>query len=303
MTRILPRTLLALALVAAAAPLAAQNNATQGFGPLDPSQPTGTTIEQILQKMGARETAFEAARNQYEFRQTVKIDTINDDTNRPDGEYQQVTDITFTPDGKRVEHVVFAPQNTLERVILTENDMRDIAERIPFILTQAQLPDYNLTYLGKQRVDELDTYVFDCAPKVLVKGHRYFQGKVWVDQQDNEIVLVNGLNVPQDTRKGHEDLSPPFTTYYEQIDGNYWFPVYTKAEGILHFQAQEGAMSQDDHMRAIVRFTNYKKFNFHTNIKITYGDQTIAPGQQQPGANGQPQANAQPQPDAQKPKP
>jgi hypothetical protein len=251
--------------------------------------------------MGARETAFEAARNEYEFRQTVKIDTINDDTNRPDGEYQQVTDITFTPDGKRVEHVVFAPQNTLERVILTENDMRDIAERIPFILTQAQLPDYNLTYLGKQRVDELDTYVFDCAPKVLVKGHRYFQGKVWVDQQDNEIVLVNGLNVPQDTRKGHEDLSPPFTTYYQQIDGNYWFPVYTKAEGILHFQAQDGAMSQDDHMRAIVRFTNYKKFNFHTNIKITYGNETIAPGQQKPDANGQ-QPNAQQQPDAQKPK-
>jgi len=294
MIRILPRTLIALALVATAAPLAAQ----KGFGPLDPSQPTGTTVEQIIQKMAARETAFEQARNEYEFRQSVKIDTINDDTNRPDGEYQQVTDITFTPDGKRVEHVVFAPQNTLERVILTENDMKDIAERIPFILTQAQLPDYNLTYLGKQKVDELDTYVFDCAPKVLVKGHRYFQGKVWVDQQDNEIVLVNGLNVPQDTRRGHEDLSPPFTTYYAQIDGNYWFPVYTKAEGVLHFAAQDGALSQDDHMRAIVRFTNYKKFNFHTNIKITYGNETIAPGQKQPDAGSSSQQPA----DAQKPK-
>src|ERR1700749_2025189 len=103
------RTLLALALVATTAPLAAQNNAAQGFGPLHHSQPTGTTIEQIIQKMGARETAFEQARNQYEFRQTVKIDTINDDTGRPDGEYQQVTDITFDPAGKRVEHGGFAP--------------------------------------------------------------------------------------------------------------------------------------------------------------------------------------------------
>jgi hypothetical protein len=303
------RKLLLALIVATAAPLAAQNNAAQGFGPLDPSQPTGTTVEQIVQKMGARETAFEEARNQYEFRQTVKIDTINDDTGRPDGEYQQVTDITFDPSARRVEHVVFAPQNTIERVILTENDMKDIAERIPFILTKAQLPDYNLTYLGKQRVDELDTYVFDAAPKVLVKGHRYFQGKIWVDQQDNEIVLVNGLNVPQDTRKGHEDLSPPFTTYYEQIDGNYWFPVYTKAEGILHFAAQDGALSADDHIRAIVRFTNYKKFNFHSNIKITYGDTTITPGQKQPdaqqpqGGQPQPQAGGQQQPDSQKPKP
>ncbi|HSU19543.1 MAG TPA: hypothetical protein VLI45_07335 [Acidobacteriaceae bacterium] len=283
------RLTLALALLALAAPLLAQSNPAQGFGPLDPSQPTGITVDQIIQKMGEREAAFEQARNQYEFRQTVTIDTISDDTGRPDGEYKQVTDITFDPQGHRAEHVVFAPQNTLERVILTENDLRDIAERIPFILTTAQLPDYNLTYLGKQHVDELDTYVFDCAPKQLVKGHRYFQGKVWVDQQDKEIVLVNGLNVPQDTRRGHEDLSPPFTTYYAQIDGNYWFPVYTKAEGILHFAAQNGALSQDDHMRAIVKFTNYKKFNFHSTVTIHYGDEVLAPGTGQKPTDQKPQ--------------
>lgn len=284
------RSLLPLTLLLAATALLAQSNSAQGFGPLDPAQPTGITIDQIIQRMGAREAAFEHARNQYEFRQTVTIDTISDDTNRPDGEYKQVTDITFDPQGRRVEHVVFAPQNTLERVILTENDLRDIAERIPFILTTAQLPDYNLTYLGKQRVDELDTFVFDCAPKVLVKGHRYFQGKVWVDQQDNEIVLVNGLNVPQDTRRGHEDLSPPFTTYYQQIDGVYWFPVYTKAEGVLHFAAQNGALSQDDHMRAVVKFTNYKKFNFHSTVVIHYGDEVLAPG-------ATPPSDSKPQPD------
>ena len=287
------RTLLPLTLLLASAPLLAQSDAAQGFGPLDPSQPTGISVDQIIQKMGEREAAFEHARNQYEFRQTVTIDTISDDTTRPDGEYKQVTDITFDPQGRRVEHVVFAPQNTLERVILTENDLKDIAERIPFILTTAQLPDYNLTYLGKQRVDELDTFVFDCAPKVLVKGHRYFQGKVWVDQQDNEIVLVNGLNVPQDTRRGHEDLSPPFTTYYQQIDGVYWFPVYTKAEGVLHFAAQNGALSQDDHMRAVVKFTNYKKFNFHSTVVIHYGDEVLAPG-------ATPPADSKPQPDAPK---
>ena len=298
MYRSLYRSLISFALFAAAVPLAAQ----KGFGPLDPSQPTGTTIEQIIQKMAARETAFEQARNQYEYRQTVKMDTVNDDTGRPDGEFQQVSDITFTQEGRRVEHVVFAPQNTIERVILTENDMKDVAERIPFILTQAQLPDYNLTYLGKQHVDELDTYVFDCAPKVLVKGHRYFQGKIWVDQEDNEIVLVNGLNVPQDTRKGHEDLSPPFTTYYQQIDGVYWFPVYTKEEGILHFSAQDGAMSQDVHMLSTVKFTNYKKFIFHSNIKITYGNETIAPGQKQPDAQQPQNGGGSKQPDAQKPK-
>ena len=247
--------------------------AQQGFGPLDTSEPSGITVPQIIAKMGQQESAFEAARNEYTFRQTVVMNTISDDNNKPDGEYKQVTDITFDDGGKRAEHVVFAPQNTIQRVIMTENDLKDIEQRLPFVLTNAQLPDYNLTYLGKQKVDELDTYVFGCEPKVLVKNHRYLSGKVWVDQEDNEIVLVNGINVPQDTRKGHEDLSPPFTTYYQQIDGKYWFPTYTKAEGVLHFQAQNGALSQDVHMRTVVRYTDYKRF--HTNVTVHYDGEVL----------------------------
>jgi len=131
--------------------------AQQGFGPLDTSEPTGITVPQIIAKMGQQESAFEAARNEYTFRQTVVMDTISDDNNKPDGEYKQVTDITFDDAGKRAEHVIFAPQNTIQRVIMTENDLKDIEQRLPFVLTTAQLPDYNLTYLGKQKVDELDT--------------------------------------------------------------------------------------------------------------------------------------------------
>ena len=116
-------------------------------------------------------------------------------------------------------------------------------------------------------MDELDTYVLDVAPKEIVKGHRYFQGKVWVDQQDLEIVLVNGMNVPQIVKRGHEDLSPPFTTYYEQIDGKYWFPTYTKAEGTLHFAAQDGALSQDVHVKTLIHYRDYKRFRSTVTIK------------------------------------
>jgi hypothetical protein len=267
--------------------VAAAAGAQTGFGALDASAPAGTTPEAIIAKMGQRESAFAEARNQYTFRQDVKFDTISDDTGRPDGEYHQITDVTFDRDGKRVEHVVFAPQNTIERVIMTENDFRDIDKRLPFVLTAPELADYDLSYLGKQKVDDLDTYVFDCKPKVLVKGHRYFQGKVWVDQLDDEIVLVNGINVPQDTRVGKEDLSPPFTTYYQQIDAKYWFPTYTKAEGTLHFAAQHGALSQDIHVKTVIRYTDYKRF--HTNVTIEYEGEVLdkaktpAPGKEEDG--------------------
>jgi hypothetical protein len=244
-----------------------------GFGPLDPAQPAGTTPQQIIEKFAARESVFNQARQNYTFRQTVKVDTLDEDTNKIDGEYQQVTDITFDHDGKRAEHVVFAPQNSLQRVLMTPADFDEIEHRLPFVLTTEDLPKYDITYLGRQHIDELDTYVFSAAPKTFEKGKRYFQGKVWVDQQDFQIVLVNGITVPQDKRKGHEDLSPPFTTYYEQVDGKYWFPTYTKAEGELHFAAQNGALSEDVHMRNVVKYSDYKQF--HTNARIIYNGQDI----------------------------
>ncbi len=244
----------------------------EGFGPLDISPLTGMTAEQIIQRFAAKETEFKHARDLYTYRQTVKIQTISDD-GKVDGEMAQVSDITFDAAGRRQEHVVFAPVNSLERIQLTPSDMSDIQNRLPFVLTSEDVGQYNLTYKGRQKVDDLDTYVFDVAPKVLEKNKRYFQGRIWVDQQDLQIVLTNGKNVPDDTRKGHEDLSPPFTTYREQIDGKYWFPTYTKADATLHFKGDSYSLAQDVHIRQTLRYTNYKQFG--ASVKIIYDGQDI----------------------------
>ncbi len=243
-----------------------------GFGPLNTAPPTGKTPEQIITDFAAKESLFRKARASYGYRQSVRVDTI-DDGGRVDGEYQQVTEISYDSQGGRVETVTFAPQNTLQRIMMSPSDFSDIEHRLPFILTTEDLGQYIITYVGRQKVDELDTYVFDAGPKVMEKGKRYFQGRVWVDQQDLQIVLVSGKAVPDDTRRGHEDLSPPFTTYREQIDGKYWFPTYTKAEGVLHFQGGTGYLSQDVHIREIVKYSNYKQFG--STVKILYDGQDI----------------------------
>jgi hypothetical protein len=271
--RPIPFIAAAIALAIAAPPAA---SAQQGFGKLDPAPPAaGLTPEQIIVKFGERESEFAKVREDYIFRQSVKIDGIDDDTKKISGEYQQVTDVTFSREGRREEHVLFAPQNTLDAagIIMTPADQDEIEHRLPFILTTEDLPQYDVHYVGRQKVDDLDTYVFDAGPKTLQKNHHYFQGRVWVDQQDFQIVLVNGKTVPQDTRPGHEDLQPPFTTYYEQIDGKYWFPTYTKAEGILHFAAQDGSLSVDVHMRSTVRYTDYKRFR--TTTRLIFNGQDI----------------------------
>jgi hypothetical protein len=244
-----------------------------GFGPIDPAPPIGMTPQQVIDKFAARESVFNHARDNYTFRQAVKVQTIDSDTNKVDGQYQQVTDIVFGQDGKRAEHVVFAPQSTLERIMMTREDVQDIEHGFPFVLTSEDLGQYDITYLGRQHVDEIDTYVFDAKPKILEKNQRYFQGRVWVDQQDFQIALINGKIVPDDTRRGHENYSPPFTTYYAQVDGKYWFPIYTKAEGVIHTPAGNGYLAEDVHIRTFIQYTDYKQF--HTSARIFYNGKDI----------------------------
>jgi hypothetical protein len=255
-----------------------------GFGALDSSAPP-IPAQQIIDEFTAKESVFRQAMANYTYERSVKVETINDD-GKVDGQYFQVTDISFDPSGKRFEHVVLAPASTLERIMMSPADFQDIEQRLPFVLTKEDVGQYDLTYVGKQNVDEVSTYVFDVRPKVIEKNKRYFQGRIWVDEHDLQIVVTNGKNVPDDTRKGHEDLSPPFTTYSQQIDGKYWFPVYTKGEGILHFSAGSGYLSQDVHIRETLKYTNYKKFS--STIRVLFQGQDISNGSQGNGDNQPP---------------
>jgi len=267
---------IALVVLFISAPLFAQ----RGESPLDPSQPTGTTVDEIIQRFAAKEKQFKAAREQYTYRQDVMVQTLDGDT--PDGEFKEVEDVLFDDKGNRVEHVVFSPQSTLVKIAMTREDFDDIRRRMPFVMTSDEIKDYNILYVGKQKEDELGTYVFDVAPKVIDKNRRYFQGRIWVDDQDFQIVKSYGKNVPDigtgKKRGDQENLFPNFTTWRQQIDGKYWFPVYTKVDDTLHFS------SGDVHVRQIVKYTDYKRFG--SNVKITYEGQDISKGQQ---PNGQPQ--------------
>jgi hypothetical protein len=292
------RWLILLALVPIAGlPLRAQSRdqPDQGFGPVDTSAP-GITPDKIVQQFAAKESEFRHALDNYTYQRDVRIQTINDDS-KVDGEYRQVVQITFDTNGRKSEHVTFAPANTLERIQMSPADVSDIEQRLPFVLTTEDVGQYNLTYVGRQKVDEVDCYVFDVAPKVMEKGKRYLKGRIWVDQKDLQIVITSAKNVPDDVRKGHEDLSPPFTTYREQVDGKYWFPVYTKADAELHFSGGNGYVGQDVHIRQIVRYTDYKQFRSTVKLIFEGQDVTNTPGQPNNApANGQqqPQQSAPP---------
>jgi hypothetical protein len=230
-------------------------------GPLDSSQPKGTTPDEIIKRFAAKEKEFKEARDNYTYRQSVTVQTVDGDT--VDGEYKQVFDVSFNDQGRKVVNVVFAPQNTLERISMSEEDVDDIENRLPFVLTSDEIAEYNILYVGQQLEDELHTYVFDVAPKEIVGKKRYFQGRIWVDDHDFQIVKTFGKTVPDiRKKKDNENLFPKFTTWRELVDGKYWFPTYTRADDELHFS------SGDVHIRETVKYTDYKQFK--SKVKITY---------------------------------
>jgi hypothetical protein len=256
----------------AAVPVPAQE---RGESPLDPGPPKGATVEQIIQKFAAKEKEFKEAREKYTYRQSVKVQTLDGDT--VDGEYQIVFDILFDDKGRRIEQVVFAPQDTLRRISMSPQDYEDIRHKLPFVLTSDEIPEYNILYVGQQRQDELHCFVFDIAPKAMEKNKRYFQGRIWVDDQDFQIVKTHGKTVPdiRGGKRGEENLFPKFTTWREQIDGKYWFPTYTRADDTLHFS------TQDVRVREIIKYTNYKRFG--SDVKITYEGQQLPTGEKDKG--------------------
>jgi hypothetical protein len=261
-----------------ALPVAADD---RGEGPLDTSQPQGIAVNDIIQRFAAKEKEFKLAREQYTYTQDVTIKAGGESGG--EGEFRQVTDILFDDRGHRIEQVTFAPQSSLEQanIIMTQSDFDDIRNRLPFVLTTDDLGKYQIMYVGKQREDELGTYVFDVAPKELVKGERYFQGRIWVDDHDFQIVKTFGETVPQVHNAKHpdkENLSPKFTTWRQQIDDRYWFPTYTRADDTLNFA--QGPVR----LRYIIKYENYKRYG--SKSKITYDGQEVTKGQEPPPPSG-----------------
>lgn len=236
-------------------------NSSTGFGQLRDEQPP-VPVEEIIQRFSQKERDFRIARGNYTYRQEVSVQELNAN-DRVLGEYRVTSDITFDSTGRRTEKIVFAPANTLKGIQLTPQDLQDIREIQPFVLTSDEISKYTLKYTGKEKIDEIDCYVFDVGPKTLEKGQRYFQGQIWVDDQDLQIVKTYGKAVPDIKEKGQENLFPRFETYREQID-QYWFPTYTKAVDTLQFSS--GAKR----IRQIIKYDKYKKFE--ADVKLTFGD-------------------------------
>jgi hypothetical protein len=97
------------------------------------------------------------------------------------------------------------------------------------------VPQYNFRFVGKEKIDVLELYVFDVSPKVMPDAkktkERFFNGRIWVDDRDLMIVKSKGKALPETKAAKY----PIVETWRENVDGKYWFPSYSYADDELVF--------------------------------------------------------------------
>jgi hypothetical protein len=215
------------------------------------------TPEEIIRRFSAKETEFYEAWMQYAYHQIaeIQVDSVN---GVPKNEKMTtISDIIFKDDGSR-EVQIRRRAGNLHSVVYTMQDEEIINNLQPFALTEKELPGYNLSYRGKEKVDELTCYVFSVTPKSLKGKKIFFEGKIWVDEQDLQIVRTVGKPVPQK----NDNLFPEFETIRQMIDRKYWFPVWTHCDSQLHFG------SDTVHVEETITYGDYKRFASKSTIKF-----------------------------------
>jgi hypothetical protein len=179
------------------------------------------------------------------------------------GEYREVRDVIFSPAKERSEEIIGAPFKNLKNLILTDEDFRDIRDIQPFVLVEDFLPIYETKFRGEEKMDGVDCWVLQVAPRQILAGQRLFDGMLWVSKADYSVIRSEGQAVPQIRTTKSENLFPKFTTMRKEVNG-FRFPVSTSADDTLYFR------TGPKRIRMTIRFENYKKFGAETTV--TFGE-------------------------------
>src|SRR5882672_4770865 len=225
-------------------------------------------VDRIIKSFTTKEAEFRRALNEYSFKRDAVLQSLGMG-GQITGEYHRVSTFTFDDQGNRYEKISYFPMPSFGGEI-TQEDLDDLGGIQPFALEPSKISQYDFKYVGKEKIDELNLYVFDVTPKVIPdpkkSKERFFTGRVWVEDQDLQIVKTKGKGVPE-TKK---NKFPTVETYREQIDGRYWFPTYSYADEELVFDSGDIL-----HIRMKVRYTDFELAR--AKVKIIEIDNPDAP--------------------------
>ncbi len=223
-------------------------------------------IDKIVKKFTQNEFLFRQALGVYAFNRNAKLQTVGLG-GQITGTYQRDSYLTFNSDGSRFEKILYFPVPTMKEVEITVADIENLGGINPFAIEPKFIDQYKFTYLGKEKIDELNLYVFDVVPKVIPDWkkttQKFFSGRIWVDDQDLMIVKSKGKAVPE----GKERFAVT-ETWRDSVDGKYWFPVFSTSDDELVFDN-----GQVVKMKVRVKYSNYRVGR--TDVKILDDEQEV----------------------------
>ena len=215
----------------------------------------------LARRAADRETASEAVRAQYLYQQKVLIEEIGSKGGKA-GEFRETREVMYSDKRERFEKVTGKAVSTLVRLILTEEDFRDLREIQPLLLTRERLWLYSTVFRGEETVQDTPCWVLEVKPRQILDGQRLFQGLLWIAQSDYSVVQSEGQAVPEILGTKKENLFPRFRTVRRRLPDGYWFPVLTVADDTLPFR--NGPLR----LRMRVEYTNYQKFGSGSVIRF-----------------------------------
>jgi hypothetical protein len=222
-----------------------------GTEPVPPAPPS-IPPEEIIKRFSEKEDQYIAARGAYTYKKTVRLEEFGPD-GQLSGQLSLVVEAKPGADGKMYEKTIERPQSTLHYLEMGPEDFQSLARMPAYPLTTPQLAKYNLKYLGKELVDEINCYIFQVKPKTVERAHFYFDGIVWVDDVYLEVVKTYGkwVNDLGDMRSATMPFNI-FETYREDVDGKYWMPNYMRSDDTLNLK------NQNVQVRLVIKWTDYK---------------------------------------------
>jgi hypothetical protein len=222
-----------------------------GTEPVPPAPPS-IPPEEIIKRFSQKEDQYIVARAGYSYKKTVRLQEFGPD-GKPAGELSLVIEAKPGPDGKMYEKTIERPQSSLQFLEMGPEDFQSLARMPAYALTTGQLAKYDLKYLGKELVDEIDCYIFQVKPKTVERAHYYFDGIVWVDAAYLEVVKTYGkwVNDLGDMRSPTMPFNI-FETYREDVDGKYWLPNYMRSDDTLNLK------DMNVQVRLVIKWTDYK---------------------------------------------
>ncbi len=238
-----------------------------------------TEIDRIVKSFTAKEAETRDALTNYVFNRSATIQTLGMG-GQITGTYRRDSFMTFSKDGGRFEKINFFPVPTITEMTITPEDIEDLGGINPFALETSKVSFYNFNYVGKEKIDELDLYVFDVLPKVMSTAKskiRLFSGRIWVDDKDLYIVKSKGKAVPETK----ESRYPVVETWRENIEGKYWFPAYSSSDDELVFDNGQAVK-----LKMRVKYTDYKLGR--SEVKILDDEEEVKEEKLKPAPNPTP---------------